>query len=190
MFVCLTLSHSLHWISPCLVVLLQQFQLEPLTSTVLQGSDVQFRATVDGTWRVMTWNVRGLLVLTVLVDSNITSSPGQFSATFCSSGSTSCVDFIIHNVTRRESGPVICTVQGEYGSKTAQLNVQGKVMNSIQLYYCICIDNVFVFSHTLFGQYKVSYIRRPAFTLTFKITLNISKFILLKSLSVIVKREV
>ncbi|XP_026228989.1 immunoglobulin superfamily member 5 [Anabas testudineus] len=110
--------------SPALLMVLQQFNLEPLTSAVLQGSDVRFRATVDGLWRVMTWNVRGLLVLTVLIDSNITSSPGQFSATFCSSGDTSCVDFIIHNVTRGESGPVICTVQGDYGSKTAQLTVQ------------------------------------------------------------------
>lgn len=118
--------------SLCLVFL-QQFQLEPLTSTVLQGSHVRFRATVDGPWTVMTWNVQGLLVLTVIVDSNITSSPGEFSAVFCSTGDTSCVDFIIHNVTRSKSGPVICTVQGEYGSKTAQLNVEGKAMNSTQL---------------------------------------------------------
>lgn len=162
-------------------MLLQQFQLEPLTSTVLKGSDVRFRATVDGLWRVMTWNVRELLVLTVLIDSNITSSPGQFSATFCSSGDTSCVDFIIHNVTRSESGLVICSVQGEYGSKTAQLNVEGKAMNSIQLYYSICIYSMFVSSYNVFNQYKEIYIRHTAFTQTFKIPLNISKFILLKS---------
>ncbi|XP_044078882.1 uncharacterized protein igsf5a isoform X4 [Siniperca chuatsi] len=102
----------------------EQFQLEPLHSTVLQGSDVQFKATVQGILQVMTWNVGGYLVLTVLATGNISSSSKQFSARFCSSGDTSSVEFTIHNVTRRESGPVICSVQGEYGSKTAQLYVQ------------------------------------------------------------------
>ncbi|XP_029030485.1 immunoglobulin superfamily member 5 isoform X3 [Betta splendens] len=105
-------------------MLLQQIQLEPLDATVHRGSDVQFKATVVGLWEVMTWHVRGLLVLTILPNTNISSSPGRFSATFCSSGDTGCVDFIIHNVTQKESGPVICTVQGEQGSKTAQLNIQ------------------------------------------------------------------
>lgn len=109
----------------------QEFQLEPLNSTVLQGSDVRFNATVQGNWEFMTWTVRGLLVLTVSVTNNETSSE-QFYATFCSSGDTSCVEFTIHNVTRRESGPVICTVQGDYGSKTAQLYVQGNVINIYQ----------------------------------------------------------
>ncbi|KAF3706744.1 Immunoglobulin superfamily member 5 [Channa argus] len=99
-----------------------QFELQPLNSTVLQGSDVRFRATVQGQWNVMTWNVGGFLVLTVVVPGNITSS-SQFSATFCSSDD-SCVDFTIHNVSRRDSGPVICSVQGQYGSRTAQLNVE------------------------------------------------------------------
>ncbi|KAG7516834.1 immunoglobulin superfamily member 5 [Solea senegalensis] len=47
-----------------------------------------------------------------------------FSARFCSAGDTRCVEFTIHNVTRRESGPIMCTVLGEYGSKTAQLYVE------------------------------------------------------------------
>ncbi|KAK2828856.1 hypothetical protein Q5P01_019890 [Channa striata] len=100
-----------------------QLQLQPLNSTVLQGSDVGFTATVQGQWKVMTWNVGGFLVLTVVVPSNITSS-SQYSATFCNSDDTSCVEFTIHNVSRKESGPVVCTVQGDYGSRTAQLNVE------------------------------------------------------------------
>lgn len=115
--------------SVCSVVL-QQIQLEPLNATVLQGADVQFRASVEGAWEVMTWNVGGLLVLTILTHTNISSSPERFSATFCSNGDTGCVDFIIRNVTRKESGPVVCTVQGEQGSKAAQLNVQGEVMKT------------------------------------------------------------
>uniref|UniRef100_A0A3Q0R233 Immunoglobulin superfamily, member 5a n=1 Tax=Amphilophus citrinellus TaxID=61819 RepID=A0A3Q0R233_AMPCI len=106
-----------------------QFQLEPVKSTVLQGSDVQFNATVGGPWQVMTWNVGGFLVLTVSKASGIIPSTDQFSARFCSQNS-SCVEFTIHNVTRSHSGPVICTVQGDYGEKTAQLNVQGEFINT------------------------------------------------------------
>ncbi|XP_070774118.1 immunoglobulin superfamily member 5 [Enoplosus armatus] len=102
----------------------EHFQLEPLNSTVLKGSRVQFNSTVWGTLQVMTWTVQGLLVLTVPDTGNISSSSKQFSARLFSSGDTSRVEFTIHNVTRRESGAVICTVQGKYGSKTAQLYVQ------------------------------------------------------------------
>nr|XP_046267737.1 immunoglobulin superfamily member 5 [Scatophagus argus] len=111
-------------------VVSQGFQLEPLNSTVLQGSDVQFNATVQGKWDFMTWHVGDLLVLSVLSSStsNITSSSQQYSASFCSSD-TSCVRFTIHNVTRSQSGSVMCSVLGSFGSKTAQLYVQesGKV---------------------------------------------------------------
>ncbi|XP_058483620.1 immunoglobulin superfamily member 5 isoform X2 [Solea solea] len=105
-------------------VMLQQFLLRPQNSTVLYGTDASFQAEVGGSWQVMTWQVRGFLVLTVPVDDNVTSSSEQFSARFCSAGDTRCVEFTIHNVTRRESGPIMCTVQGEYGSKTAQLYVE------------------------------------------------------------------
>ncbi|XP_056299159.1 immunoglobulin superfamily member 5 [Pseudoliparis swirei] len=102
-----------------------QFQLEPLNSTVLQGSDAQFNASVQGKWNIMTWEVRGFLVLTFPFTGNVISSSKQFSANFCSSVDTSCVAFTIHNVTRGgQAGPVVCTIQGDYGSKTAQLYVQ------------------------------------------------------------------
>ncbi|XP_059208106.1 immunoglobulin superfamily member 5 [Centropristis striata] len=101
-----------------------QFQLEPQNLTVLRGSDAQFNATVPGVWDVMTWNVGGFLVLTIRVSGDVTSSSGQFSAGFCSMGDTSCVEFTIHNVSRGESGPVLCSVLGDFGSKTAQLYVQ------------------------------------------------------------------
>ncbi|XP_068577438.1 immunoglobulin superfamily member 5 isoform X2 [Cebidichthys violaceus] len=102
-----------------------QFQLEPLNSTVLQGSDAQFNATVQGNWQVMTWTVGGLLVLNFPVTGNITSSSEQFSARFCSSVDISCVEFTIHNVTRSgDASLVVCRVLGDYGSKTAHLYVQ------------------------------------------------------------------
>jgi len=106
-----------------------QFQLEPLNSTVLQGSDAQFNASVQGKWNIMTWEVRGFLVLTFPFTGNVISSSKQFSANFCSSVDTSCVAFTIHNVTRGgQAGPVVCTIQGDYGSRTAQLYVQGRVV--------------------------------------------------------------
>uniref|UniRef100_A0A3Q3FB28 Immunoglobulin superfamily member 5-like n=1 Tax=Labrus bergylta TaxID=56723 RepID=A0A3Q3FB28_9LABR len=83
-----------------------QFQLQPLNSTVLKASDVSFNATVQGNWQIMTWTVRGLLVLVV-----------PFS-------DPSCVEFTMRNVSRGDAGPVVCAVQGAYGSKTAQLQVQ------------------------------------------------------------------
>lgn len=107
-------------------VVSQEFQLEPLNITVLKGSDVQFNATVQGTWDVMTWHVGNFLVLTILASGGIAPSSEQFSARFCSSSDTRCVEFTIHNVTQEQSGPITCTVQGQYGSKTAQLSVQGK----------------------------------------------------------------
>ncbi|KAM6983710.1 immunoglobulin superfamily member 5 isoform 2-T2 [Tautogolabrus adspersus] len=101
-----------------------QFQLQPLNSTVLKGSVVRFNATVQGNWQVMTWMVGGLLVLTVPVSDNITSSSQRFTAGFCSGGDKSCVEFTMRNASRGDAGPVVCTVQGEYGSKVSQLYVQ------------------------------------------------------------------
>ncbi|XP_061608683.1 immunoglobulin superfamily member 5 isoform X2 [Phyllopteryx taeniolatus] len=91
---------------------------------VLKGSDARFNATVLGKWEVMTWNVRGFLVLTVPRSGNISSSSEQFSASFCSADDASCVAFTIRNTSRMEAGPVICTVQGDYGSKSALLHVE------------------------------------------------------------------
>lgn len=100
-----------------------QFELQPANVTALKGSDAQFNATVQGAWTFMTWTVGGLLVLTQAAAGNDTSSSPRFSAQLCGSGS-SCVEFTIHNVTRQDSGSIICTVQGPYGSKTSQLYVQ------------------------------------------------------------------
>lgn len=104
-------------------VVFGQFELQPVNATVLQGSDAQFNATVQGTWTFMTFTVGGLLVLTMPSTGDDTSASPRYSAQFCSTGSE-CVTFTVHNVTRQESGSVICFVQGPYGAKTAQLNVQ------------------------------------------------------------------
>ncbi|XP_068456192.1 immunoglobulin superfamily member 5 [Clinocottus analis] len=102
-----------------------RFQLQPLNSTVLQGSDARFNATVLGNWQLMTWTVREYLVLNFPVGGNVTSSSERFTASFCSSGDTSCVQFTIHKVNRSaDAGPVVCRVLGDYGSETAQLHVQ------------------------------------------------------------------
>lgn len=90
----------------------------------------------------MAWTVRGNLALVVSAAVNATSS-GQFSARFCSSGDASCVKFTIHNVTCRESGPVICAVEGDYGSRTAQLDVQGKVINIYQAVFILYMLSIF-----------------------------------------------
>lgn len=101
---------------------LGQFQLEPVNVTKLRGSDALFTTTVQGKWPFMTWTVGGVWVLTMPSVGNASSSSEQFSARFCSSGN-SCVDFTIHNVTRKDSGPVTCNVQ-DYSSKSSQLYVQ------------------------------------------------------------------
>nr|XP_057943163.1 immunoglobulin superfamily member 5 isoform X2 [Doryrhamphus excisus] len=112
------------WLMLCATGVMGQFQVEPFTATVLTGSDALFTATVQGTWAVMTWNVKGFLVLTVPRNGNVSSSSKQFSASFCSSGDTGCVAFTIHNATRMAAGEVICTIQGDYGSKSVWLHVQ------------------------------------------------------------------
>ncbi|XP_054482509.1 immunoglobulin superfamily member 5 isoform X2 [Anoplopoma fimbria] len=73
----------------------------------------------------MTWSVRGFMVLNFPITGNLTTASNQFSARFCSSVDTSCVEFTIHNVTRSgEAGPVICSVLGDYERKTAHLYIQ------------------------------------------------------------------
>ncbi|CAI5644402.1 unnamed protein product [Oreochromis niloticus] len=115
---------------PCTMGVTNQFQLEPMTAAVLKGSDAQFIARVTGSWTIMTWIVGGFLVLTVNGNTTISLSE-QYSATFCSSDNSSCVEFTIHNISRSLSGPVTCAVQGLFGEKTAQLYVQENGMINI-----------------------------------------------------------
>ncbi|XP_028321669.1 immunoglobulin superfamily member 5 [Gouania willdenowi] len=103
-------------------VMSNAFQLEPLNPTVLQGSDAHFNATVFGDWKVMTWTVQDLLVLTAQAPDTIISASDEFSARFCAD--IRCVEFTIKNVTRAQAGPVMCTIQGDFGQKTAHLEVQ------------------------------------------------------------------
>lgn len=114
---------------PCPAVS-QGLTLEPASTAVLTGSGVRFNATVAGAWKVMTWQVSGLLVLTVSLSSsgssNVTSSSEQFSAGFCLPADSSCVEFTIQNISRSQAGPVLCSVLGLYGSKTANLSVHGQ----------------------------------------------------------------
>ncbi|XP_037543550.1 immunoglobulin superfamily member 5 [Nematolebias whitei] len=111
---------SLFSIWSLLCTAIEDLQVEPQNSTVLRGSDARFNATLQGTWQVMTWTVGGSFVLTA-TPAEIISSSQMFSARFCSS---SCVEFTIHNVSRSQAGPIICSVQAGYTPQTAQLSVQ------------------------------------------------------------------
>lgn len=124
---------NLHIYSLSNLPVTNQFQLEPMTAAVLKGSDAQFIARVTGSWTIMTWIVGGFLVLTVNGNTTISLSE-QYSATFCSSDNSSCVEFTIHNISRSLSGPVTCAVQGLFGEKTAQLYVQGGFINMYQTF--------------------------------------------------------
>ncbi|XP_036976665.1 immunoglobulin superfamily member 5 isoform X2 [Acanthopagrus latus] len=104
-------------------VVSQTFVLEPASETVLQGSNVTFSATVMGEWQIMTWSIGENQVLTITDKGDVTPYK-NYSAGFCSAGDSSCVAFTIHNVSRTENGSVTCTVQGPFGSKTADLYVQ------------------------------------------------------------------
>ncbi|XP_043996179.1 immunoglobulin superfamily member 5 isoform X1 [Gambusia affinis] len=105
-------------------VVSQKVQLEPLNSTVLRDSDVQFMATIQGAWDVTNWGVGGIQVLTIVNStSSIIPSADRFSARFCFSTSRNCVEFTIHNVSRADAGEVVCNVQG-HQPVTAQLYVQ------------------------------------------------------------------
>ncbi|CAG5876050.1 unnamed protein product [Menidia menidia] len=120
----------LFYIPPLLCkVMSVEFQLAPLNSTVLQGSDAQFNATVQGPWQVMTWTVGTTLVL-IFSETTENKSSDQFSANFCVSGNTSCVTFTIHDVNTANTGPVSCALIGAT-PKTAQLYVQETGLVSI-----------------------------------------------------------
>lgn len=117
-------------------VMSQILNLEPQNSTVLKGTDARFIVTVLGKWEVMAWNIRDLLVIVMYAPSGSTvTSSDQFSATFCTAGDTSCVEFTIHNVTRNQTGEITCRVLGTFGSQMAQLNVEGKVRKVIMLQF-------------------------------------------------------
>lgn len=118
-----SLSHCCCFLCP---VVSQDLRLEPASAAVLSGLAVHFRATVPGPWQVMTWHVGGLLVLSVSPSGNVTSSSEQFTAGFCLPADTSCVELRIQNVSRAQAGPLVCSVLGDYGSKTANLSVQGE----------------------------------------------------------------
>ncbi|KAM4726214.1 immunoglobulin superfamily member 5 [Anableps anableps] len=102
----------------------QKVQLEPLNSTVLRDSDVQFHANIQGNWEITSWDVGGIQVLTIINSlDTVFPSIDRFSARFCPNTNRSCVEFTIHNVTRADAGEVVCTVQGHQPLK-AQLYVQ------------------------------------------------------------------
>lgn len=108
------------------LVLSQGLILEPTSAAVLRGATVSFRATVAVQWEVMTWEVNDTLVLTVSSSTtNVTVSSGQFSAAFCSQDA-SCVDFTVWNVSRNQAGLLVCRVNDLFGSRTANLSVQGQ----------------------------------------------------------------
>lgn len=108
-------------------VVSENVQVSPLNVTVLKGSDVQFNATVQGKWMLMTWHVGSDLVLVFSNNSTLESASDQFSAMLCSWENTTYVAFTIRNVTRKEAGEITCSVLGFPGSNTAHLYVQGEV---------------------------------------------------------------
>lgn len=126
-------------------VVSQKVQLEPLNSTVLQDSDVKFNAIIQGDWEVISWDVGGIQVLTIINSSDsIIPSVDRFSARFCFNSNRSCVEFTIHNVTRTDAGEVVCDVQGHQPLK-AQLYVQGG-LNTIlfSLFYLVVYSFTFI----------------------------------------------
>lgn len=105
--------------------------LLPANVTVLKGSDAQINAIVLTQWTSMTWTVDGTLVLIFYPSDNSTDT-SRYSASLCITGDTTCVQFIIRNVTRNDM-VVECDVLGLPGSRT-QLDVQGKARNNFSLF--------------------------------------------------------
>ncbi|XP_056141232.1 immunoglobulin superfamily member 5 isoform X2 [Lampris incognitus] len=101
-----------------------QFQIQPESDAVLTGSEARFNASLKGKWQIMIWEVQKLLVMTISAETGPIPSSERFSATNYSTGSTSRWEFSIRNVSRNDSGPVTCIVQGQFGARTAQLLVQ------------------------------------------------------------------
>ncbi|KAJ3588653.1 hypothetical protein NHX12_009507 [Muraenolepis orangiensis] len=107
----------------------EAFQLEPLNASVLRGSTATFNARVTGAWSIMTWDVDSLLVLTILKTTGPMSSAPRYQARNISTNDMSAWEFSIVNVTRKDSGPVVCRVQGPIGARTAQLSVQVDIVS-------------------------------------------------------------
>ncbi|XP_056450943.1 immunoglobulin superfamily member 5 isoform X1 [Gadus chalcogrammus] len=102
-----------------------QLSLDPLSAAVLRGSNVSFKANVTAEWKVMTWDVGKLLVLTILSTDGVIESLPRYVARNISTGSAGGAwEFSIVDVQKSDSGPVVCTIQGRIGSKTATLQVQ------------------------------------------------------------------
>lgn len=111
-----------------LLLVVSQFQLQPVNVTVLKGSDAQINATLPTGWLSVTWTVDETQVLVFNPSGNSTATSKRYSASFCITDNTECVQFIIRNVTRNDK-VVECNVLGIQGSQTARLDVQGKARN-------------------------------------------------------------
>ncbi|CAL8266889.1 unnamed protein product [Merluccius merluccius] len=101
-----------------------ELQLEPLNQAVLLGSNVSFTATVTGPWMIMTWDVEKLLVLTINRDTGALPSAPRYQAQNVSTNVRSAWEFSIVNVSHNDNGPIVCTIQGPTGARTANLSVQ------------------------------------------------------------------
>lgn len=103
-------------------------QLQPLNAAALRGSKAQFNCSTTLTPSVMTWTVKGLLVVTIIEASGVLNSTDRFSATNFTTPGNYKWEFTISNVQRNDAGEVTCQVFG-VERQMATLSVQGEVLS-------------------------------------------------------------
>lgn len=99
-----------------------QLQIEPQNVALLRGSQAQFNCSTAPDRSIMTWLLKGVMVVTIL-PNNWTASNPRFSATNYTTPGSYKWQFIIDNVERDDAGQVTCQVLG-VPAQASSLSVQ------------------------------------------------------------------
>ncbi|KAJ8394706.1 hypothetical protein AAFF_G00043060 [Aldrovandia affinis] len=101
-----------------------QVQLEPKNATVYRGREARFNCSLgQPDWVIMTWSLKGSLVLTISKEFGAITNNDRFTAENHTSDQSYMWEFFIKSAQRNDSGEVICDVQN-IGRNVATLSVQ------------------------------------------------------------------
>ena len=98
--------------------------LVPRERAVLRGSAASYNCSISVPWVVMTWLFDGSVGLTISMEHGVLENTPRFTAVNYTTNENYKWEFTIRNVTRKDSGEIMCAVQN-IQSIRANLSVQG-----------------------------------------------------------------
>ncbi|MBN3324919.1 IGSF5 protein, partial [Atractosteus spatula] len=95
----------------------------PQDATVLLSRTARFNCTVSKDWLVLIWALKDVPMLTIVAQVGPVGVSGRYDVQNYTTLDTFTSEFIIHNVSRQDSGPLTCGLQN-VGNKDANLSVE------------------------------------------------------------------